>query len=103
MTFISRVAIRNRRNLRNKVDRIIEAEDRTNKIFKKIFTFLVAPIYILKKIISFVLEAPIFIMGMVADGLDYLADLIHDLYRLYEDIICITLIKLMRFEDEKDE
>lgn len=103
MTFISRVAIRNRRILRKKVDRIIEAEDRTNKVFKKIFTFLVAPIYVFKTIISFVLEAPIFIMGMVADGLDYLTDLTHDLYRLYEDIICITLIKLMRLEDKKDE
>ena len=103
MTFISRVAVRNRRNLRNKADRIIEAEDRTNKVFKKSFIFLVVPIYVLKTIISFVLEAPIFIMGFIADGIDYIIELINDLYRLCEDIICITLIKLMRLEDKEDE
>lgn len=103
MTFISRVAIRNRRNLRNKVDRILGVEETPNIIFKKMFICMVVPLFVLKTVISFVLEASIFIMGFIADGIDYIIELINDLYRLCEDIICITLIKLMRLEDKEDE
>lgn len=100
MTFIRKYQLKNRSELIKQARRLGELQTKKAKRFQTIIKIILFPAFLFQWITPFILELPIIFMGTVANGLDYISELIKDSYRLLEDKVFLGLYKLMKMGDE---
>lgn len=94
MTFIRDFQVRNRSEILREADKIDDSSDRDKKRFVLMMKVILMPIYLLLKLVKFILLLPMYLCVLVGSVFEYLVEITDDINLLAQDFVFLCALKI---------